>query len=348
MTPSASRGDAGGTRRGRGAGNDRGGPRNFLAPTERRRLFWIVMPAGVALLLVLGWVERTWFPRSVTPPGSQVDTRLEAVAGPAPRGDEVLIEAEAEPLDGADAAELAASLDSLGRVRDATMFRDADNDAWFQVWTTLRAAGQAALVRARPREVTFREVFGQPRSFRGRLVRMRGTLHRVEQLTAPVNDYGIGRYWQCWMEPAGGPPSPVVIQCLSLPRGMPTGMTIDEPVEVTGYFFKNFAYNAADAIRVAPVIMTLEPTWQPPTVTPAAGAHGGVTLAVAATLAALVGATWLGAAVTRHRPAGGRSAEVIGLDEAFAGLEPVTVEESLRRMAVREGAVGGLEKERSG
>ena len=347
MTHPDSRGRAGDGPRGRNAGNGRGGPRNYLAPTERRRLFWTVMPAGMVLLLVLGWVERTWFPRSVPPQAAAIDTRLEAVAGPGPQGDEVLIEAEPKPLEGAEAAELAASLDSLGRVRDATMFRDADNDAWFQVWTTLRVGGQAALTRARPREVTFREVFGQPRSFRGRLVRMRGTLHRAEQLTAPRNDYGIDRYWQCWLEPAGGPSSPVVIQCLTLPDGMPTGMEIDESIEVTGYFFKNFAYNAADAIRVAPVIMTLEPSWKPRVTSPATGigAHGGVTLAMAAALAALVAATWFGATAPRGLPAAAETAEVTGLDEACADLESFPVEESLRRMAAREGAVSGQEKE---
>ena len=232
--------------------------RNFLAPGERRRLFWMLVPAGVALIVVLGWVERTWFPR---PRGGQpqVDTRLEAVAGRGPQGDEVVIERDPVPLEHPAMAALSASLDSLAKVRDATVFRDADNDAWFQTWTTLRDVGLDGLRRARPQQVGFRELFGQPRSFRGRLVRMQGTLHRAEQLTAPRNDYGVESYWQCWMEPAGGPASPVVVQCLALPAGMPSGMDIEESVEILGYFFKNYAYNAADAIRVAPLIMTLEP-----------------------------------------------------------------------------------------
>jgi hypothetical protein len=290
-------------RRGRDSGADPAGPRNFLAPGERRRLFWIVMPAGMLLLALLGWVERTWFPRSGPAAQPQVDTRLESVAGPAPRGDEVLIEREPEPFDAAPDPDLAASLTSLARVRDATMFRDADNDAWFEVWTTLREGGRGGLARSQPRDVSFRELFGQPRSFRGRLVRMKGTLHRAEQLAAPRNDYGIDQYWQCWMEPAGGPASPVVIQCLSLPEGMPTGMNIHESIAVTGYFFKNFAYNAADAIRVAPVIMTLEPSWKPVVTAPRGGltGPGGVTLVVAASVAAVVGATLLGVIAGRRR-----------------------------------------------
>jgi hypothetical protein len=345
--PDARRDDSD-ARRGQGSGGGRTGPRNFLAPGERRRLFWTVMPAGLAALALLGWVERTWFPRRGAGGQGQVDTRLEAVSGPAPRGDEVLIERDPEPLAAAPADDLAASRTALARVRDATTFRDADNDAWFQVWQTLQEGDRGSAGRARPRDVSFRELFGQPRSFRGRLVRMKGTLRRAERLPAPPNDYGVDHFWQCWMEPAGGPASPVVIQCLTLPEGMPAGLAIGEPVEVTGYFFKNFAYNAADAIRVAPVIMTAEPTWEPVVAAPRSGlaGPGGVTLVVAASVAAVVGATWLGGMASRRRASAARPAPAADLDAALADLDPVSIEESLRRMAAdqarRGGSGGGL------
>jgi hypothetical protein len=308
-------------------------PRNYLARGERRRLFWLVMPVAAAVFLGLGIVERTWFAR----PGGgdrQVDTRLEAVTGPRPSGDEIVMERDAEPLVAEHAAELGASLASLSRVRDATFFREADNDAWFQIWNTLRETGVDALRRGHPRDVGFRELFGQPRSFRGRLVRMRGTFHRLERLTAPANDYSIEAYWQGWLEPADGPASPVVVQCLALPEGMPTGMDIAEPVEIVGYFFKNYAYNAADTIRVAPVIMAQEPIWRPiPKPEPGilAGSEG-VTIVLFATLAAVLAATVFGAVVAR-RPRPGHVPPVAGLDAALADAEPFSVDESLRRLA---------------
>ena len=303
-------------------------PRNYLAPSERRRLFWLVMPAAIAVMLVAGWVERIWFPRQGAVP--QFDTRLERLERPRPQGDEVVIERHAEPLEPEPAADLSASLDSLARVRDATFFREADNDAWFQTWNTLRETGVAGLRAARPRTVSFSELFGQPTSFRGHLVRMRGTFRRLERLTPPPNDYGIEDYWQGWMEPAGGPASPVVVQCLTIPEGMPSGMRIDEPVDVTGYFFKNYAYNASDTIRVAPVIMTLEPTWRPRPTPPAgaAGGPGGVTLMVAATLATLMAATWFG-----MRAAGRRSAPRRGAGGKDMTMPPLIVIVSLAAMA---------------
>ncbi len=311
--------------------------KNYLAPAERRRLFLFVMPAGIVLVLVLGWVERTWFPRDRREQGpAQIDTRLDAVNGPRPRGDELVIERDPEPFDDRSAALLSASAESLSNVRDATFFRESDNDAWFQTWNTLRETSLAALRKANPQQVSFSEVFGQPRSFRGRLVRMRGTLRRLEKVAAPANNYAIDDYWQGWMEPLEGPASPVVVQCLRIPEGMPGGMKIDEPVEIVGYFFKNYAYNATDAIRVAPLIMTLEPIGlaKSPAADSSAGASGVVTLVVLITMAGLVAATLLGMS-RGGRPATGRATtDPAGLDDSLANVKLFSVEESLRELAL--------------
>jgi hypothetical protein len=300
-------------------------PRNYLATTERRRLFWTVFPVAALVLLTLGWIERAWLPKPAGD-GSEVDTRLDSVAGRPPTGDEIVIEREAQPFDDVPAAHLSASRESLARVRDATFFREADEDAWFQTWSTLRDGGAGALRAATPRRVGFRELFGQPRSFRGRLVAMRGTFHRLEEVRAPANDYGIERYWQGWLEPDGGPASPVVVQSLAVPPGMRTGMTIDEPAEVVGYFFKNYAYAASDAVRVAPVIMTLEPGRVPRPAPPQGSGMGStfVTITMAATVLALVAATWLGSRSSgRHRTAAAPAAAV-NLDQALAEFRSPT------------------------
>lgn len=113
---------------------------------------------------------------------------------------------------------------------------------------------------------------------------------------------------------------------------------------MTGSFFKNFAYNAADAIRVAPVIMTLAP-WRVAVASPPAGfaGPGGVALALAAALAVFATAAWLGTAAGRRRPPPPVAAEPADLDALLAHVEPVSVDESLRRLAAvqRAAAVPG-------
>jgi hypothetical protein len=305
------------------------GPRNYFERGERRRLLWRFMPVALTLLLGLTVFERVWFPVRRQPAAPPIDTALEAVRGRPPAGDEVLIEPEPEPFV-AEADDLSADARSLGLVRDDTFFREADMDAWLQTWNTLQSAGRDALGKAPAPRVSFAEVFGQPRSFRGRLVRIKGVFHRVEELKAPENHYRIDRYWQGWLEPAGGPVSPLVVQFLHLPEGMPVGMKVHEPVDVTGYFFKRYAYNAADTIRVAPLLMALEPAWKPlPPVTP-----GGTSLGTWAivTMSALVAATLLGMRLAGWSER--RAAEApVDLDASLREYTPFSTEDSLRQLA---------------
>jgi hypothetical protein len=190
------------------------------------------------------------------------------------------------------------------------------------------------LERSDARAVSFIELFGQPKSFRGRLVRFTGTVHRLQKVQAPANDYDITEYWQGWVEPADGPASPIVVYFLRLPTGMPHGMRMREPVEVVGYFFKRWAYEATDTVRTAPLVMALEPIWQPlPPPPPGGTAIGGYALV---TMAGLVIATLLA-----MRFAGGRAlqrdrTQPDNLSKSLANVELFSPGEALERLAAAE------------
>ena len=302
--------------------------RNYLARPEQRRVFWLVMPPALIAMLVLGWVERSWFGSRSSPDRPQVDTTLVEVPADPTAADAVVIEADAElPAAAGDA--YGASLEALARVRDDTVFRGAEKEAWLQVWQTLVSADMPSLTRAPARRVGFGELFGQPRSHRGRLVRFRGTLHRLEKLTAPANEQGIEEYWQGWLEPEGGPVSPIVVSFLRLPDGMPHGMSINEPVEVVGYFFKRWAYAATDTVRIAPFVLALEPIWKPrPTGSRAGDSIGTIALV---TMAAVILFTMLGIRATGYGPGRWQPPAPTDLTTALAGTECLSTEEALRR-----------------
>ena len=316
-----------------GSGRARRPPRNYLTGPERRQLFWRFMPPAIVLFLAVGWVERAFF-RPVPPEAPpQVDTTLKTAHLERTIGDAVVIEVEPEPLDVA-ADDVGASASSLAQVRDDTVFRPGDEEAWFQIWLTLRSADAGALRRSQARAVSFIELFGQPRSFRGRLVRFSGTVHRLQRVDAPPNDYGISGYWQAWLEPDGGPASPIVVYFLRLPAGMPHGLRIREPVDVVGYFFKRWAYEATDAVRTAPLVMALEPHWKP--IRPAQGG-GTVTGSYAlVAMAGLVVATLLGISLagrgTLHREPPGPD----NLTAALAEVETESPGAALARLAAAE------------
>lgn len=305
-------------------------PRNYLARKEQRRIFWLFMPPALIAMLLFGWVERTWFGNSPRPARPQVDTTLSDIPADPNLPDAVVIEAEPE-LIAAAPDEYGATPQALSRVRDDTVFRGTEDEAWFQIWLTLRSADIRTLAGSSIRPVSFPELFGQPKSYRGRLVRFRGTLHRLEKMTAPANDYDIHDYWQGWLEPEGGPASPIVVYFLRLPTGMPHGMKISEPVDVVGYFFKRWAYAATDAVRIAPLVLALEPLWKPrPSVPPAANSIGNLALL---SMAALVLITMIGIRVAGRGAPRRPSPAPADLSATLSDVELHSTEDALRRLA---------------
>lgn len=309
-------------------------PKNFLSNHDHRRLFWAFVPPAAIIVVALELLTRSEPPRGPRPE-PQIDTRLEVVAGPPPAADEVVILPADEPPV-AVIEELSASPASLGRVRDATFFRQADEDAWLESLLTLQGYEGRSLPP--PQEVGFTEIFGQPKSFRGRSVRMRGTLRRVEKLRAPDNNYSIDEYWQGWLEPAGGPASPVIVHLVELPEGMATGLDIHEPVVIEGCFFKNMAYRAADGVRVAPLLLARSPSRPATPGMPTGGGWWDLSLAVigVVTMLGLVATIGIGfLAAGRGRRVAPHAED---LDAVLAGVEPMSIGESLRRVAAGEQA----------
>jgi hypothetical protein len=319
-------------------------PRNYFSRGDNRRLFWTFMPPAVVIFLALSWIERAYFRPASPPPPAQVDTVLKSANVERTVGDAVTIEAEPQPLV-AEPDELGASLHALETVRDDTVFRPADDEAWFQIWSRLRSGDMQTMRRSDAKPVSFAELYGQPRSFRGRLVRFSGTVHRLQKVEAPPNNYAIEGYWQAWVEPDDGPASPIVVYFLRLPEGMPHGLKVREPVEVIGYFFKRWAYAATDTIRTAPLVMAIEPIWKPHK-PPAPGGTAASSIALW-TIAALVSITLI---AMRLANAGGRRREEpppSDLSAALSGVELFSTEEALRTLAAADKAAASQPPEPS-
>lgn len=306
-------------------------PRNYLARDEQRRIFWRFMPPAVAFVLIAAWVEQAWFRQPVPPRPPQVDTRLVDPLGNAAVPDAVLIQKESQPFEVEAGAVLAASPAALDQIRDDTVFRLTDHDAWFAIWKTLRDDGPPP--QPSVRRVGFAELFGQPRSFRGRPVAMAGTLRRLERVDAPLNDYGIDGYWQGWLEPEGGPASPVVVYFLDVPVGMPTGLAIAEPVDVTGYFFKRWAYAAKDTVRLAPLVMAVSPRWSPPP--PSRPAIDSIATVAIGTILVVVLVTFVGIRIAGRGPPV-RQEPPADVGRMLSDEDFVSTEEALRRLATGE------------
>lgn len=301
-------------------------PRNYLSRPEQRRLFWMVMPPAVLAVLVGTWIERRFRPPPEPGP-AQVDTvlheaadrpGLEGLVDPAATqgpGDVVLIDpVEESPSLGG--LELGANARALAAVQDDTVFRESDSEAWFGLFETLRSASPQSLLASHPTTVGFNELFAQPESFRGRLVRFKGSIRRLEWVAAPTNSSNIDGYWQAWLRPHDGPPSPIVVYFLEPPvessiraGEQKADTTIDLPVEVLGYFFKRWAYRATDAIRTAPLVVARSPL---PLAKPApSSSTAWFGLVIMAFMAAMVGAASASLWLLNRRAAGQRPRTIL-------------------------------------
>ena len=160
----------------------------------------------------------------------------------------------------------------LDAIRDNTVFRKAEKDAWFRMLEQLDQRDLSALQQASLGYVGFLQLYKQPESYRGKLVTVAGTIRLGYYREAPPNLYGIPGYYVFWLRPAGGT-SPIVVYCLEIPEGFPDVARLerdgqrpqlDEAAEFTGFFFKRWAYRAQDDTRLAPLVLAKIPRWERP------------------------------------------------------------------------------------
>lgn len=159
----------------------------------------------------------------------------------------------------------------LSDVRDHTPFRRTEQDAWFHLLDVLREADAEQLEQRSLGNVGFVQLFEQPETYRGKVVTTRGLVKRNFDVHPGRNDRGFDQQiHQLWLFPEGGPRSPIVVYSLDVPPGFPSSRLKDdefrniaERVEVTGFFFKNWAYPAGKQILTAPLIVAKQIDWQP-------------------------------------------------------------------------------------
>jgi hypothetical protein len=146
-------------------------------------------------------------------------------------------------------------------IKDNTIHRPSEADAWFHLLDIANKTAQETLEQASRGRVTFLQLFRQPDLYRAELVTVAGTVHRVVSQKITDNYVGLeGEYYQIWLQPKNSA-HPVVVYSLGLPAGFPVGMELREPAEVTGFFFKIWAYPAHDEPRTAPILLAKTVRW---------------------------------------------------------------------------------------
>jgi hypothetical protein len=255
-------------------------PRNFLSRREQWRLLFLVLMLGVVVILALEarkpehyqWLlaldERGGGSAEggVAPDDRPIDTRVPPERESQEIPGTFLSPAPPKPDEATPSRRFPGVRPSLLRsVRDDRLLGPSEWDAWMHLFQVLEESDEAALAEASTGPVSFVQLFEQSSEYRGELVTTRGTIRRAHRTKTPRNDYGLSEYYDTWLQPADHPTDPIVVWCLHLPEGFPTGMEVAEEVEVTGFFFKLLAYKAADGkILRAPLLLARTLHWRKP------------------------------------------------------------------------------------
>jgi hypothetical protein len=246
--------------------------REGLGPRQYRPLLMLILLLGIAAILAdnargpgfLATLDRL---ASSSPevPMTAIDNRLDAAPRKAAIPDSFLMAAEGPEEQAADQGGGYFPGVEPGELRvirdDRPSLRD-EEPCSLRLLDILNKTDAAELRKASIGPITYAQLFRQPDDYRGRLVTVSGVVRGAEPLDIHENKYGIKSYYQVWLFPLDNPSSPLVIYCLDLPKGFPTGMKLAQEAELTGFFLKRWAYSTPDADRTAPMLLAKNLQWR--------------------------------------------------------------------------------------
>lgn len=244
--------------------------RNYLQRREQLRLLSLVLALGLVVILMnevrkpRNWA---WFMMLC---GEENTSPAESVADPGPLEPTEVAAADSSlpvPKDPTLDGIFELTPEQLETIQDDTVWLREEKEAWFRLLKILRQNDEPVIEDKSEGRVTYTQLCAQSKEYRGQLVTVEGIVRRANRLPAPKNTDGFG--WRFWLFPTDNVNSPIVVYCLDLPEGFPIGMKVEADVEVTGFFFKRWAYNAWDprreklSLTTAPAMLAKNVRWHP-------------------------------------------------------------------------------------
>jgi len=278
-------------------------PRNYFSRREQYRLMGLVFALGFVVLVAVrasdpaNWrwltsredavADKNHQGPAAAPPAVEdasqqnIDTRHRPTpAAPLPL-DTVRLGQDKEAVAETDEGYFPGVVSGhLREIKDNQPFRAREAAAWFNLLSVLRDAKPAEL-ESRASQVGFAQLYQQPDAYRGQLVTFSGFIRRVTLREVGKNKEGIKAYYELVLKPQAGPPRPVMAYVLRLPEELKSkGEDVNEPIQLTGFFFKNWVYAGKNATYIAPVLLARDVRWSPPVVEPAYVPPWGLVVAV--------------------------------------------------------------------
>jgi hypothetical protein len=131
-----------------------------------------------------------------------------------------------------------------------------DSAAYDTLLKRVRDLPYAELNRRSRRDVLFSQLIDNPRRYRGLPIHIDGTVLRVLRQDEPgSNLFPRGQYFEAYAITPDSVNFPWYLVFEEAPPNLQVGDDLRQHITFDGYFFKLLAYQAADTMRVAPVLV---------------------------------------------------------------------------------------------
>lgn len=152
-----------------------------------------------------------------------------------------------------------ADLEKLSSIEDNTIgVLPGERDAYYNLLDKAAKSRAGALARNGTSEFTYTVLMLESERYRGRLLTLDGTLHRLSKLEVAENEYGIHELYEGWILTVDSGNDPYRVVVSEVPEGLPADGSLNTSVRVrmTGYFFKRFGYMTQDhRLYTAPLLL---------------------------------------------------------------------------------------------
>lgn len=151
----------------------------------------------------------------------------------------------------------------LEDVEDDARIFEKESVAWNHLTDLLVKTPEAEIEKHSIGQVSYAQIFHQPREYRGKLVRVSGTAVRVEERRAFAFPLNVSVLYEVWLKMDDAPPrEPTLVYALSLPEGFPINQDIHERITFTGFFYKRFPFATETDIASSPLLLAKTISWQ--------------------------------------------------------------------------------------
>jgi len=173
------------------------------------------------------------------------------------------------------AGEIQQLIDALAvsRIEDNKSFRRSGELAWYRMYQQLRHMRRefGNFARLSFGATSFAQLYRQREFQRGRLLTVRGNVRQAYKVSSVANPLGIDEFYVLTVR-VRNDDSPVIVYCLDAPDSFPdvpnkdpSGDTLllnqNDEINLTGYFFKIWAYSTPEGTYTAPLLVADSFKW---------------------------------------------------------------------------------------